>query len=70
MKLISVVITDVMFRRPGLNKICFIADYGVVRRRGTVVYDIINGKFLTHTSDIELLAALCISISKHTTLAR
>lgn len=70
MKPISVTVTDLLYRRPGLNKINFIAEYKQFKRRGTVVYDTINGKFLSHTSDIELLAEICRSLSKVSTAAR
>jgi hypothetical protein len=70
MKPISVIITGLMYRRPGLNKVSFSADYGKFKRRGTVVYDTVNGKFLSHTYDIELLAQICALLSNNSTTAR
>lgn len=59
MKLKSVVINDLQFRRPGITKIFFTADYGPMVRRGEIKYDTREKKFLTHLSDIELLSAVC-----------
>jgi hypothetical protein len=70
MKPLSVLITGLMYRRPGLNKIGFIADYGKFKRRGTIVYDAVNSKFLSHTYDIELLAQICVMLSNNSTTAR
>ena len=64
MKPTNVEILDLLFRRPGLNKIVFSAEYGDYTRRGTVVYDTLNKKFLTHTGDIVLLAEICLSLRK------
>jgi len=47
--------------RPGRTHIRFIADYGLYKRRGTLIYNTINGKFLTHTSDVNLI----LMIYKH-----
>lgn len=52
-------VTGLKYRRPGLNKISFVAHYVNYIRRGTLVYDTINKKFLTHRSDIDLLIAIC-----------
>ncbi len=70
MKPYSVSIDGLLYRRPGLNKIKFTADYGLYKRRGAVVYDTINRKFLSHTSDIELLAAICVALSTPNTFSR
>jgi hypothetical protein len=64
MKPLIVEVIDIKYRRPGLNKLQFEAVYPQYRRRGTVVYDINTQHFLTHTSDIELLAALCTSLQR------
>lgn len=60
MKLKSITIDDLQFRRPGITKIFFTADYGSIRRRGEIVYDTRTKKFLTHTSEIKLLSEVCV----------
>jgi len=57
-------VTDIRYRRPGLNKISFEASYPGYRRRGTVVYDTIKQHFITHTADICLLSAICIGLQE------
>ena len=57
-------ITNIEYHRPGLNKIRFTAIYPGYVRRGVVVYDIVKRHFITHTHDIELLVALCISLQQ------
>ena len=64
MRLLNVDITDIKYRRPGLNRIEFEATYTNCRRTGVVVYDTVSQKFLTHTRDVELLAALCTSLQR------
>jgi hypothetical protein len=64
MKLKSVEINDLLFRRPGITKIMFTADYGTVKRRGAVIYDTVAMKFLTNTSEIVLLAELGLALRK------
>lgn len=55
-------VKDIKYRRPGLTKIDFVAEYPGYTRRGTVVYDTIKRQFVTHTKDIGLLAAICIGL--------
>lgn len=62
MKPNKVEIIDLLYRRPGLNKIKFEAHYDACIRRGTIVYDTINGKFKSHNGDIELLAEVCSAL--------
>lgn len=64
MKLYNVDILQVRFRRPGLSKIDFVARYDGYFRRGTVVYDTISQKFLSHTKDVDLLAGICTNLQK------
>lgn len=59
MELKSITINNLQFRRPGITKIFFSADYGTVRRRGEILYDTTTKKFLTHTSEIKLLSEVC-----------
>ena len=61
---LHVEVTDIKYRRPGLNKIEFFATYKNFCRRGTVIYDTVNKKFVTHTKDIDLLAAVCVSLQR------
>lgn len=61
---LHVEVTDIKYRRPGLNKVEFLATYPGFSRRGTVVYDTVNKKFITHRKDIELLAAVCVSLQR------
>ena len=64
MRLVKVDITDIKYRRPGLNRIEFEATYTHCRRKGVVVYDTLSKQFLTHTREVDLLAALCISLQR------
>jgi len=64
MKPLNLEITDVLFRRPGLNKVSFLATYQGYFRRGTVTYDTVNKQFVTHTKDVELLAHLCNQLQR------
>jgi hypothetical protein len=57
-------VTDIKYRRPGLSKVEFFATYEGFTRRGTVVYDTVNKQFVTHTKDVELLAAVCVSLQR------
>jgi len=52
-------VISLSYRRPGLNHIKFIADYGSYKRRGILIYDTVSGKFLSHTSDIKLILMVC-----------
>ena len=61
---LRVEVTDLKYRRPGLTKIEFFATYVQFSRRGAVVYDTINKKFVTHTRDIDLLSAVCVSLQR------
>ena len=61
---LHVEVTDIKYRRPGLSKVEFFATYKNFCRRGTVVYDTVNKKFVTHTRDVELLAAVCTSLQR------
>ncbi len=70
MKPLSVSIDGLLYRRPGLNKIKFTADYELFKRRGTIVFDTINQKFLSHNADIELLAAVCVALSTPNKISR
>lgn len=60
--IVSVTITFLRFRRPGINKIGFDATYPGYRRRGEVLYDTVSKKFLTHRADIKLLTAVCAQL--------
>jgi len=62
MKPLSVEITDIKYKRPGLTKVEFSAAYPMYIRRGTIVYDTKAQHFLTHTRDIELLRAVCVGL--------
>jgi hypothetical protein len=62
MKPLNVEIIDSWYRRPGLSKVKFIADYGIYMRRGTVVFDTNKQHFLTHRSDIDLVYAVCVAL--------
>lgn len=64
MKPLYIEIIGIEYRRPGLNRINFFAEYPGYQRRGTIVYDTRNQHFLTHTKDINLLAAVCISLQQ------
>lgn len=64
MKPLNVEVVDIRYRRPGLNKVDFIATYPDYIRRGTVVFDTVKQHFLTHTSSIELLAEVCLSLQR------
>lgn len=55
-------IVGIKYRRPGLTKIDFIAEYNGYTRRGTVIYDTVNKKFISHSGDINLLASVCTSL--------
>jgi hypothetical protein len=59
---LRVKVEDIKYRRPGLTKIDFVAEYSGYTRRGTVVYDTTKQQFITHTKDIGLLAAICIDL--------
>lgn len=63
-KLKSVSVDELLFRRPGITKIVFTADYGSIKRRGVVQYDTIDKKFLTHNDAIELLANICLELGE------
>ena len=60
-------VTDIKYRRPGLTKISFTATYSGYTRRGVVVYDTVAHKFITHTRDIEVLAAICVGLQRPAT---
>ena len=62
MKPLNIEITDIKYRRPGLSKLEFVATYPHFIRRGTIVYDTLEQQFITHTSAIELLAAVCTKL--------
>jgi hypothetical protein len=64
MKPLSVDIVDIKYRRPGLVKIEFIAEYPNFNSRGTMVYDTLSKNFVTHTGEVELLAAICKSLQQ------
>jgi len=64
MKPFNVSILDIKYRRPGINMVKFHAVYPEYVRRGTVFYDTQAQHFLTHTKDIELLAAICTSLQQ------
>lgn len=66
MKPLHVEVTDIKYRRPGLTKISFVATYSDYTRRGVVVYDTVAHQFITHTRDIEVLAAICIALQRPT----
>lgn len=67
MEPLYVQVTDIKYRRPGLTKISFTATYSGYTRRGVVVYDTVAQKFITHTRDIEVLAAICIDLQRPAT---
>ena len=60
MKLKNAIVKDILFRRPGINKIEFIADYGDYKRRGVIHYDTTKKCFITHANDLELIASLML----------
>jgi hypothetical protein len=62
MKPSNVEVLDIKYRRPGLNKVEFQAEYPGYYRRGTVVYDTKTKTFVTHNKDVELLAAICTDL--------
>jgi len=64
MKLINVDVLKIRYRRPGLSKIDFLAQYEGYLRRGTLVYDTVDQKFITHTKDIVLLSEICTSLQR------
>lgn len=64
MKPLNVEVVDIKYRRPGLSKVDFVAQYPEFIRRGTIVYDNVNQVFLTHNRAIELLAAVCACLQK------
>ncbi len=64
MKLLHIEVTDIEYRRPGLNRVKFFAVYPGYQRRGTIVYNTQNQHFLTHTKDIDLLVAVCTSLQQ------
>jgi len=64
MDILNVSIDKLQYRRPGLSKISFTVSYRHYKRRGTVIYDTVNKKFLSHTSDLKLLAVVCASLSR------
>lgn len=61
---LHVTVEDVMYRRPGLTKLSFVAKYVGYTRRGVVIYDTIKKQFITHTKDIGLLAAICTDLQQ------
>lgn len=64
MKPLNLEVTDIKYRRPGLAKVEFVAEYPDFVRRGTMVYDTVKQHFITHTYEVELLAAICISLQQ------
>lgn len=64
MEIKSVSIDNLLFRRPGITKILYTADYGTVKRRGVIMYDVVAKKFLTNTSEIKLLSAVCLLLRR------
>jgi len=64
MKPLYAEVIDIKYRRPGLNKVEFLAEYPGYFRRGTIVYDIGKQHFLTHTKDVDLLVAVCTSLQQ------
>ena len=64
MKPLNVDVMDIKYRRPGLVKVEFVAEYEEFFRSGTVVYDSLAKSFITHTTDVELLAAICVSLQQ------
>ena len=59
---VRVEITDIRFRRPGLNKISFRAYYDGYIRKGTVVFDTKHGVFRSHNADLGLLSKVCVGL--------
>lgn len=70
MKLNRVEVNELLYRRPGLNKIKFTAYYDEYTRRGTIVYDTLNGKFKSHNGDIELLAEVCLALRQPASISK
>lgn len=70
MGILSVTIDDLQYKRPGLNKILFTAYYHNYARRGTIVYDSVGKKFMSHNKDIDLLAAVCKGLSQSANLSK
>jgi hypothetical protein len=66
MKLESIKIDDIQFRRPGITKIFFTANYGKHQRRGEIQYDTVTKQFLSHTSEIKLLSMICALLQEPT----
>ena len=64
MKPLNVDIMYVEYHRPGKSKIGFLAFYEGYLRRGAVLYDTVKQHFLSHTRDIQLLAAVCEGLQK------
>lgn len=65
----SVKILNITYRRPGISQLRFIADYGPVKRRGTIRFDTLEGKFVSHNKDINLLALICTELRNPATRA-
>jgi len=64
MKPYNVEVLNIRYQRPGINKLDFTAQYDGYTRRGTVIYDTIAKQFMSHNSDIDLLAGLCINLQQ------
>ena len=64
MDILSVSIDKLQYRRPGLSKISFTVSYRLYKRRGIIVYDTVKKQFLSHNSDLNLLAVVCQSLSR------
>ncbi len=65
MNILRVIIEGISYKRPGLNKVKFIAIYETYQRRGVIIYDTLNNKWLTHNKDIELLVIICQKLSQN-----
>jgi hypothetical protein len=64
MNILHAEVTDIRYRRPGLTKLSFTAEYPGYTRRGVVIYDTVKQKFVTHTKNINLLAAICVALQR------
>lgn len=57
----KVEVLDFSWQKPGVSRLKFRAQYPGYIRRGTVVYDAEHRRWLSHTKDVSLLAAVCLA---------
>lgn len=64
MKPLNVSVIDIKYRRPGLVKVYFSAEYSDFKLKSVMIYDTLTKKFVSHTKEVELLAAICVALQK------